>query len=229
MKTKYLVIALVVFTLAGCRTRTALNSGYNLNYSPYLTSPRYQTAVTQSTPVGNIEGRLISPYGWNNYYQYTSPYNCPTCYYPYYSYGYYNPYYYNYNYTYSRPGFYYYGALQAENSSLNFSVDTGFGSEKRNILGENLRAQTFGQRIEVEYGTEHEKLNLLKKEDGKTFVSGKILVEDELVRLNPKNQKCTSSMNSDTRVAEFKCTDGNVHIAAEVLIPQPSIDEPAIH
>lgn len=221
MKMKYLIIALVVFTFIGCRTRT-VNYGYNAAYSPYMTTPRYQTYVNTTSPVGNVQGRLVTPYSWGWYSQYSSPYyGCPTC--PSYSYGYGYPYYYNYGYNYGyswrRPVFYYYGALQAENASLNFSIDTNSGSEKRNIIGENLRAQTFGDRIEVEYGTENEKLNFLKKEDGKTFVSGKVLVEDALVRLDPKTQKCSSTLDSETHVAEFKCSDGKINLAAQVLIP----------
>jgi hypothetical protein len=58
--------------------------------------------------------------------------------------------------------------------------------EHRNIADENLRAQTFGKRTEVQYGNENEKLNFFTNEVGKTFVSGKVFVEDTLITLDPK-------------------------------------------
>lgn len=213
MKKKFLIIGTLALLFVGCRTRDITTGyGYNTVYTPPTTTTTYGN---YNTNVGGISG---TPVYYTNYgYGYSQPYG--------YGYGYSynnycNPYYYNRYQTFSWP----WRRSNCGCSSLNFSMNTPFGSEKRNIVGENLRAQTFGATTEVQYGHESEKLNFFTNESGKTFVSGKVLVEDQLVSLNPKTQKCTSTRNKleedpENEVATFSCSDGTIQITAEVLIP----------
>lgn len=185
------------------------NTLYNPNtiaYSNYNTSAGGVSGLYQP----NIRYSPNYMYPYNSYY---TPYSTP-----YYSTPYYAPYY--------TPYFprYRWGHFGGGHCAMNVSLKTMDASEARTIEGETLRAETFGPRTEIEYGSEDEKLNFLSTEDGKTFASGKVFIEGQLVRINPATQKCTSTRtlseeNPENQLAKFDCSDGNLSIKAEVLIP----------
>ncbi len=210
MKKKFLIIGTLALLFVGCRSRDFnYGYGYSTVYTPTTTTTTYGN---YNTAVGGINGTPVY------YPTYRYGYSYPNYGYSYYNY--YSPYYYNTYRNFSWP----WRRSNCGCASLNFSMTTPFGSETRNIVDETLRAQTFGKRTEVQYGHENEKLNFFTSEAGKTFVSGKILVEDQLVSLNSKTQKCTSTRNKleedpENEIATFNCTDGKIHINAEVLIP----------
>lgn len=205
MKMKFLIIGTLALLFVGCRSRDFSGYGYSTVYTPPNTTTtygNYNTAVggLSGTPVYYPTYRYNYGYSYNGYYPYNYYYNT------------YRPF----SWPWRRPG--------CGCSSLNFSLDTPVGSEKRNVVGETLRAQTFGNRTEVQYGTETENLNFFTSDAGKTFVSGKVMVEDQLVSLNSKTQKCTSTRNKleedpENEIAAFSCTDGSIQIRAEVMIP----------
>jgi hypothetical protein len=228
MKKKFFIIATLCLLYVSCQSRDFRGYGYNTVYNPPRT-----TYANYNTATGGVKGAstyypgsysyqyytpyTYYPYTYNNYYPYTYKYSYP------YTYNYYTPYLYGNHY---RPirwrNFLNHCSLAG--SKLNFSLETPDGVEHRNIADENLRAQTFGKRTEVQYGNENEKLNFFTNEVGKTFVSGKVFVEDTLITLDPKKHNCTSTRGKlkddpDNEIARFNCSDGNNKITAEVLIP----------
>lgn len=212
MNKKYLILAAFFLLLAGCNNRD--------RFVGYRYSPQTVSYATTATPSGGVYGTpvLIPNYNYGyNYY----PYSYST----YYS----SPYYYNYGYPSYRwnngwHNWRFRNNYGCTDTGLNFSLSTPFGDETRSVASENIRAEAFGKRTEVQYGSETENLNFFTHESGRSYVSGKILVNDQLVALDPAKQKCTSfrtthEENPDNEIAAYNCTDGTINIKAEVLIP----------
>lgn len=211
---KYLIMMTLVLLVTGCRSRNYIGGyGYNTVYSPPVTT-------NYNTSAGGIRGGFYSPYSYYNTYTYTYPYgyayyNCPTCY----NYAY--PYSYYYFRYYTPRTTWYYGGVP----TFNFSINTAYGSLDRSIVADNLRAQTIGKKTEVQYGSDDEKLNFLITDSGQTFVTGTAIIDDKIVSIHSKTQKCTSKKdfmknNPEDQVVVFNCFDGKTYISAEVFIPK---------
>ena len=233
MKKYILFTVFSLLSLSGCKDQ-GYNNGYGYNYNtsyPYNTTSSYYNT---SLPV---QSSYTTPYYYNQYsypnYSYPSSYYYPS------NYTYYYPAY-NWNYLYPRVNQRYYRSaygisycqVKGVESKLNFSVESSLGSDKRNIVGENLRTQTFNKRTEVEYANKDESLKFVTNEKGDTSASGKILVDGQPVTIDSKTQKCTmdkSSYPDDSRyeLAKFECT-GDVALKAEVLIPDYDRDLPLV-
>jgi len=218
---KFWIIATLALVATSCGNRNLGSGYYGSVYSPLTTT----TYGNYNTSVGGVSGATIYTYPYN--YSYYTPYYTPY----YYSYNYaYYPYYYGYcntcgNYYYYRyrPRYnWLFGAL----SELNFSFKLGNKSISKSASGENLRAQTFGNRTEIQYGEESgDKLNFFTDEKGKSFVSGKVKIEDTWVSVDPKLFKCNevrSKLEEDPQneVTLFDCVHGETHIHAEAYIPR---------
>lgn len=222
MKKQIVILAILALALIHCRSQQRSGYGY---YGAYSSTPYYSNSSSYYNTAGNTKNtQTYQPsYIYNPYSYYSTPY-----YYNPYTY-YYSPYYYSPSYyrPYTWPG---YGSHCSadlsveddEESKLNFAFESSEGGEERNVSGENLRAETFGERIEVQYGNDQEKLNFLV-ESGKTFVSGKLPVNGKLVNINTQNQTCNSTeleKTSEYKVVRFDCIDSStMKINAEVLIP----------
>lgn len=215
---KVVLIFCALMALSSCQKRDL--SGYGTGSYPIVFGPAANTTYYPNT----------------NYYP-NRTYYPNTNYYPNYSYpGYATPYY-NSPY-YNRPTWYdprYYPGYWPSRityangyrnyCALNVAIDSENGSVIKTLSGKNLRAETIGQKTEIQYGSEKEKFNLFTNEKGKTFVSGKMLVDGELIKIDSKKQKCKSSKSvykddHTFELAKFNCTDGDLQIKAEALIPK---------